>query len=860
MAEESTTDPSILRPAIQIGVRGINQIIKVYQTGTEEMRKLLGQECDIIFECKVCRSLFRGLPNLIAHKRVYCMKEYVEQRKDFPSFYSSDFVTVIPEAAQATSVSELNRLLTQPKDSGESAQSEVLRMNLMSQLSPRPPFIASDTAIVEPKMPEESADGNDVEFEEVDVTKSPLKCSICRKSFAAMKYLIAHTKNHHARNETLFKCSCCPSLFTHIKSVRRHLARRHGKSSEEISRLVKLCKQAAVRVADAANAIEPTTSLAEAADPNPMMQMPVSTPAAPVTSAITVPAERQETAVESMMGSFGDAPINLMESDDEGCTERLTCPDCGKSFIKQSILDRHMKVCAEYAKIAVTFDMSLNKGMQLLASQGVSGFQEKSGEDGIPSKQRPRKGMPVRVDAKDIESDMESDAMSIASESSKLSDGMPKLVPISPLKPRPVDTSPQPCRPIKISSDKDDAKQAKIKNIETVLQFLKNPSKRSIGKFVEATEIKLKVEPENKVEKETENESEVPPSLERVDIGRPAYKTFPPTIMITRHKASLSENEKNGGKVEDKPFRQSPMAKKCCCDDHESHRSNSKAAAPTCRQTHNASPKTAATATSVTEKPVGSSQLRLTRKASKDGNPPEPEKGEEGAAERSVKRKRHPISDLADMNANEAKRRDMSQDSDCSVASEAGNRRNQKYSSISMTRARRPTAESDGRESPTVLDEMDTAATSIRKSIRVVSKTVKKEEEPEEDTDDVEEGMFQHILDHTSSDARGTQPQMPSNISQYISYSEKLCKMCNKKFVSISSLITHASKVHMKMRRYRCGLCSLEGLYFSDISRHIARTHRKEFRENRRSSWVATCVTQISPTEDTEPSSCKQAA
>lgn len=37
-----------------------------------QLRKLLSRECDLIYECKVCRNIFRSLTNFISHKRVYC--------------------------------------------------------------------------------------------------------------------------------------------------------------------------------------------------------------------------------------------------------------------------------------------------------------------------------------------------------------------------------------------------------------------------------------------------------------------------------------------------------------------------------------------------------------------------------------------------------------------------------------------------------------------------------------------------------------------------------------------------------------------------------------------------------------------
>lgn len=41
-----------------------------------QIRNLLSNECDLIYECKACRNIFRSLANFISHKRIYCRANF----------------------------------------------------------------------------------------------------------------------------------------------------------------------------------------------------------------------------------------------------------------------------------------------------------------------------------------------------------------------------------------------------------------------------------------------------------------------------------------------------------------------------------------------------------------------------------------------------------------------------------------------------------------------------------------------------------------------------------------------------------------------------------------------------------------
>ncbi|XP_012528875.1 zinc finger protein 800 [Monomorium pharaonis] len=72
----SHPDLSSLRKPIDTSVSDLYQVSKLLEDGTDEVKAILSYECSIIYECCVCRSLFRSIVNLISHKREYCKEKF----------------------------------------------------------------------------------------------------------------------------------------------------------------------------------------------------------------------------------------------------------------------------------------------------------------------------------------------------------------------------------------------------------------------------------------------------------------------------------------------------------------------------------------------------------------------------------------------------------------------------------------------------------------------------------------------------------------------------------------------------------------------------------------------------------------
>lgn len=80
---EARNDLSLLYPPMLLAASSQKQINALSaglqgsedtELFTKEVKKIILEECNIIYECKECNNLFRSLANLVKHKRTYCLE------------------------------------------------------------------------------------------------------------------------------------------------------------------------------------------------------------------------------------------------------------------------------------------------------------------------------------------------------------------------------------------------------------------------------------------------------------------------------------------------------------------------------------------------------------------------------------------------------------------------------------------------------------------------------------------------------------------------------------------------------------------------------------------------------------------
>uniref|UniRef100_A0A3Q4G7M8 Zinc finger protein 800a n=1 Tax=Neolamprologus brichardi TaxID=32507 RepID=A0A3Q4G7M8_NEOBR len=249
-------DPPLLQQPLQTSKSGIQQIIECFRSGTSQLKHMLLREVDTIFECKLCRSLFRGLPNLITHKEYYCLSRLPESDGDdrqsvamkdlldaiYPRADRPDYVVRL-EPIQTTTKAVFQYLTTEEELANQTGGQESHNSPGHNQGQRR--WEPEEEAKEEQPPPEDEGSNSGV-----DVT---ISCCLCGQDFNSRRSIRRHCrKMHQTKLEELRKftetrtvptsllsmvkgmqsvfvlsCPVCLKTFATKANVRRHFDEVH---------------------------------------------------------------------------------------------------------------------------------------------------------------------------------------------------------------------------------------------------------------------------------------------------------------------------------------------------------------------------------------------------------------------------------------------------------------------------------------------------------------------------------------------------------------------------------------------------------------------------------------------------------
>ncbi|KAJ8387695.1 hypothetical protein AAFF_G00151260, partial [Aldrovandia affinis] len=236
-------DPPLLQQQLQTSKSGIQQIIECFRSGTAQLKHMLLKEVDTIFECKLCRSLFRGLPNLITHKEFYCFPRDPDPADPPAEDKQSQAIKDLLEAIYPRKDRPEYVVRLEPIESNQNAVFQYLSEEdeVGEQEEQAPP---SEPAPEEPKPDEPPADAPEEEEESTPAQEEVPEAAPEQEAEPEAEEeegekpaeLWAPVEETVTSDEEEFKISCClcGKDFNSHRSVRRHCRKMHKKKMDEL--------------------------------------------------------------------------------------------------------------------------------------------------------------------------------------------------------------------------------------------------------------------------------------------------------------------------------------------------------------------------------------------------------------------------------------------------------------------------------------------------------------------------------------------------------------------------------------------------------------------------------------------------
>ncbi|XP_030902199.2 zinc finger protein 800 [Melopsittacus undulatus] len=246
-------DPPLLQQPLQTSKSGIQQIIECFRSGTKQLKHILLKDVDTIFECKLCRSLFRGLPNLITHKKFYCppslqMDDNLPDVNDKQSQAINDLLEAIyPRVDKQEYIIKL-----EPIETNQNAVFQYVSRtdspdeNVESSSTPdQAPVQIQEPSTEQPKTvsapaPTPTPAGETVELPPADpVTNKGIPTP--EEQPPAVNPEVDSLDSSDFGHQLI--CCLCRKEFHSRRSVRRHIRKVHKKKMEELKKYIETKKK-----------------------------------------------------------------------------------------------------------------------------------------------------------------------------------------------------------------------------------------------------------------------------------------------------------------------------------------------------------------------------------------------------------------------------------------------------------------------------------------------------------------------------------------------------------------------------------------------------------------------------------------
>uniref|UniRef100_A0A1Y1MYT8 C2H2-type domain-containing protein n=1 Tax=Photinus pyralis TaxID=7054 RepID=A0A1Y1MYT8_PHOPY len=292
-------DLSHVGKTIHTSLFGLRQVLALFETATEEVQAYITYECDIMYECRICRTIFRSLANFILHKRKYCQDSYKKTKRfDFrEQFSEADLLIINEKSEESKTINQEDKspsCIQKPDSILKGVQSKKTLSNILPRLINKQEntliteeCLAEDNPQESKRLDEENKrnialesanksgvfqtmyDSKDdkLDFmktevmeihdilenneaiigsngkivvpqgEKSDVLKNNFMCVICNQKFSTKKTLTYHINYKHNDTRKVYQCTECTDTFANTWGVFRHLYKTHRKTPAQVKKL-----------------------------------------------------------------------------------------------------------------------------------------------------------------------------------------------------------------------------------------------------------------------------------------------------------------------------------------------------------------------------------------------------------------------------------------------------------------------------------------------------------------------------------------------------------------------------------------------------------------------------------------------